>query len=64
VKRSIFLGASVQTGSSIVNYLVQKLVKCVGIRRKFRNFKTNFVGFVVKNTTTFVILTWSGSGYV
>jgi hypothetical protein len=37
-----FPGASVQTGSLIVNYLVQKLVKCVGIRRKFGKFRNQF----------------------
>jgi hypothetical protein len=32
------------------------LVKCVENRRKFRKCKLNFVGFVVKNPTTFVML--------
>jgi hypothetical protein len=42
---------------------LQKLVKGVENRRKFRKLQNQFVGFSVKNTTTFVILTWSDSGY-
>jgi hypothetical protein len=33
-----------------------KLVKYVENRRKFKKCNLNFVGFVVKNPTTFVIL--------
>jgi hypothetical protein len=58
-----FPGASVQCGSSIVNPLSKKLVKCVEIRIKFRKFQNQFFGFMVENTTTFVILTWSDSEY-
>jgi hypothetical protein len=59
----IFLGASVQKGifTSVCNLL--KLVKFLEICRKLRKFEINFVGTVVKSTTTFVILTWSDSGH-
>jgi hypothetical protein len=59
----IFPGASVQKGifTSVCNLL--KLVKFLEICRKLRKCKLNFVGTVVKSTTTFVILTWSDSGY-
>jgi hypothetical protein len=56
-----FPGASVQSGSSIVNPHLQKLVKCVENRRKFRQLKTSFFGFLVENNTTFVILACSDS---
>jgi hypothetical protein len=36
-----------------------KLVKCIENRRQLRKCKLNFVGFLVKSTTTFVILAWS-----
>jgi hypothetical protein len=39
---------------------LQELVKCVENSEKC---KTNFVGFMVENATTFVIFTSSDSGY-
>jgi hypothetical protein len=46
--------------SGIVFDLLRKLVKSV---KNSEKCKTNFVGFMVENTTTFVILTSSDSGY-
>jgi hypothetical protein len=43
--------------------ILQELVKCVENRRDSEKCKTNFVGFMVENTMTFVILTSSVSGY-
>jgi hypothetical protein len=49
----------VKDRSQIVFDFWLKLVKCVENRKNSENCKQNFVGFVVKSATTFVILTWS-----
>jgi hypothetical protein len=56
------LGTRLQRKLSRFLYqLVQRVRKSIKIVENSKNFKTNFVGFVVKNTKTFVILTWSES---
>jgi hypothetical protein len=72
-----FLGSFVQSKGMVVNLQklpgasaqncnfnsvtdLQKLVKFV---ENSENCKMNFVGFMVANTTTFIILTSSDSGY-
>jgi hypothetical protein len=52
-----FPGASTQNCISNSICKLLNLVKCVENRRKFRKMKTQFFWFVVKNNTTFVILT-------
>jgi hypothetical protein len=55
-KRKIFPRASLQLVTQIVKVLWLFLVNCVENHRKIRKMKSNFVGFVVKYPTTFVIL--------
>jgi hypothetical protein len=52
-----FVGSSVQKGNfnSITHLL--KLVISLGNRRKFKNCTLNFARFLVRSTTTFVVLT-------
>jgi hypothetical protein len=56
-------GVSVQKKNSNSVAVLLILVNCVENHGNFRKIKTNFVGLVVKNTKSFVILTWSDSGY-
>jgi hypothetical protein len=60
VKQWKVLRTPVQKETSIVYPFLQKFVNCIEIVEKSEKCKLNFVGFVVKSTTTFVILTWSG----
>jgi hypothetical protein len=57
------LGVCLKVCSEIVFDLLQKLVKCVEIRRKFRKLQNKFCWICGENNITFVILTWSDSGY-
>jgi hypothetical protein len=58
------LGTCLQRKLSRFLYqLVQRIRKSLENCRKFRKFQTNFVRFAVMNTTPFVILTSSDSGY-
>jgi hypothetical protein len=58
------LGTCLQRKLSWFLYqLVQRIRKSLENCRNSENCKTNFVGFVLMNTTTFVIPTSSDSGY-
>jgi hypothetical protein len=52
-----FPGASAQNRISNGKRILLKLVKSLENLRKFKNCKLNFARFLVRSTTTFVILT-------
>jgi hypothetical protein len=54
-------GASAQNCNFNSVLILLKLVKCVEIVENSEKCKLNFGGFMVKSTTTFLILTWSDS---
>jgi hypothetical protein len=57
VRFQFFAGSSVQKGNFNSKKILLKLVKSLENRRKFKNYKLNLARFLVRRTTTFVILT-------